>query len=220
MSARSTPNARFDNPEGLAHGRRRDDGTPVTAEAIFEEAIRRDLARIPLPRRVVAGLLKLSGLSLPAAHRLARESRENWLRDFHALLDAITVPKILLWFSERAPAYRPRYHRQSTLLGKFPHLVDAAMVGALVPHVDRYVECVSARGLPQPLVSRFTGEPVTVDLRNDAKPVTGERGRTAALYAGRWSHNPYYPSPEMHADAARALAPACRALLRTPAAAP
>lgn len=204
MSGRSISNSRFQNDEGLAHGRRRDTGEATTAEAIFDEVIKGELARLPLPPRLARGVVKVTGLPLPAARRLVREARANWLRDFRALLATITVPKVLFWFSERRPTYTPRYHRQGALLGKYPHLVDASMLAALRPHVGDVVECVSSRGLPQPLVDRFTGEPTTVDLGRDLKPVEGADA-SAPLYSGVWPSNMYYPSPEMHEDAAAAL---------------
>lgn len=212
MSGRSTSNSRFQNDEGLAHGRRRDTGQATTAEAIFDEAIKGELARFPLPARLSRGVVKLTGLPLPAARRLVYEARANWLRDFRALLAAIEVPTVLFWFSERRPAYTPRYHRQGALLGKFPHLVNASMLAALRPHVGDVVECVSSRGLPQPLVSRFTGERTTVDLGRDLKPVEGGDTSTP-IYSGVWHSNMYYPSPEMHEDAAAALEPIGRALV-------
>src|SRR5437773_8852640 len=51
-------------------------------------------------------------------------------------------------------------------------------------------ECVSSRGIPQPLISRFTGTPTTIEGRRDLN--------------ARWDgSNAYYPSPEMHLDAAQ-----------------
>jgi len=212
MSARSSTNSEFDNADGLAHGRLRT-GEPTTAEAVFDEAIRRDVERVPLPRRATVGLVKRLALALPTARRLATESRQRWLADYQRLLAAITVPKILFWFSERAPAYRPRYHNRPSLLGKFPHLVDEVQMKALQPSATDYVECVSTRGMPQPLVSRFTGEPVAIDLDADKKPLADGSGRTASLYQGVWRANAYYPSPEMHAEAAAALETTCREIM-------
>lgn len=215
MSARSTSNSWFTNPEGLAHGWSRGN-EPTTAEAVFDDAIRADLARLPLPSRLTVGLIKRLGLPLPTVRRLVNESRKRWAQDCLALLDAITVPKIVLWFSERAPDYAPRYHRRSAVLGKFPHLVDRTTLARVVAAADRYVECVSTRGMPQPLVSRFTGEPVAVDLEADKKPLADGSGQSASLYKGVWWTNGYYPSPEMHQDAAAALEPACREAMGEP----
>lgn len=212
MSGRSTSNSRLDNPEGLAYGRRRSDGTPATAEQVFEEAITRELARIPLlPRRAKNAVLKTLGLPLPAVQRLATESRQDWVESYKKLLGAIRVPKILFWFSARTPDYRQRYHRQGQLLGRYPQLIDAVTLNRVKPLADAYVECVSERGSPQPLVSRFTGKPVTVSLEADKKPLAGEK--TASLYQGVWHENRYYPSPEMQEDAAKSLEAPCLEIL-------
>lgn len=213
MSGRSTSNSLLDNPEGLAYGQRRSDGTPATAEQIFDEAISREMARVPLvPRKVKNAALKLSGLPLPAVRRLVEESRQDWVDSYRALLEAIRVPKVLLWFSHRAPDYPQRYHRQGPLLGQYPQLIDVATLGRIRPLADIYVESVSARGSPQPLISRFTGKPTTVSLDADKKPLGDGKG--ASLYKGVWAENKYYPSPEMQEDAAAALEATCRGILQ------
>ena len=213
MSGRSTSNSLLDNPEGLAYGRRRSDGTPATAERIFDDAIAHELARIPLmPRRAKNAILKKLRLPLPAVRRLVEESRQNWCESYRALLDAITTPTILFWFSTRTPDYRPSYHRQGPLFGKYPQLIDTATLDQVKPLADTYVECVSTRGSPQPLFSRFTGKPATVSLEADTKPLSGGEG--ASLYQGVWRDNRYYPSPEMQMDAAGLLEVPCRDILR------
>lgn len=216
MSARSTGNSLLRNDDGLGYGRRRSDGKIMTAEALFSDLLERELKRIPLrnewlKKKVVA----YSHLPFPAVRKVVQESRANWMRDTKALLEAITVPKIFVWFSKRSPAYVPRYHRTSALFGPFPQMVNANMMRRVTPHADRYVECVSDRGSPQPLRSRFTGEPVTVDLKTDRKHRAVEMGAEEPLYTGSWDANAYYPSPEMHEDAAEMLEPVCRALIST-----
>ena len=79
------------------------------------------------------------------------------------------------------------------MFGEYPHLVNRAMVEQIKPLADDYVHCVSARGFPQRLVSRFTGEAASVKHRTDL--------------GGTWEgFDLYYPSPEMHLDAAETLA--------------
>lgn len=213
MSGRSTSNSLLANPQGLAYGSRRSDGAPATAEEVFEQAIMRDLARIPLlPRRATKAAVKVLGIPLPAVRRLAEESRNDWIGSYQALFSIITVPKVLFWFSARTPDYRPRYHRHRSLFGKYPHLIDAATLGRIKPFADAYVECVSERGSPQPLVSRFTGKPAAVSLQADKKPLAG--GGATSLYRGVWRANAYYPSPEMQEDAASALEAPCRMILQ------
>jgi hypothetical protein len=82
------------------------------------------------------------------------------------------------------------------MFGEFPQLVDERMVDDLRRHVDGYASCVTSRGSPQPLFDKDTGEPVQV---RPADAGTGEDP------SATWTHNLYYPSPEMHEDAARAL---------------
>jgi hypothetical protein len=76
------------------------------------------------------------------------------------------------------------------------------MVAGLTPRCDAYVECVTRRGLPQRLVDR-EGKPTTV---MHSYNLLNPEVRTE-------THNNYYPSPEMHEDAANALEPICRRLL-------
>ncbi len=214
MSGRSTSNSAFDNPHGLAVGRRASDGRPMAAEDVFRELLTGSQRSVPLiPRRVLQTTLRATRLPIPSVRRVVEESRRQWVSDMSRLLDRLTVPTVLLWFSERRPAYRPRYHTTSALLGDFPHLVDDAMIASVRERADHYVEVVTNRGRPHRLVSRFTGEPTTVDLSDDRKELEPGEGERTSLYAGTWDENVYYPTPEMHRDAATALAPTCRRLL-------
>lgn len=132
---------------------------------------------------------------------LIAETRENYLAEYDSLLGLIKVPVILFWFSERGTDYA-EFYRQGIgrsaggFLGKFPQLVNTAVIDRLRAKVDHYAECVTSRGLPQPTRSRFTGEIVDLGV--------------APRYPG---HNNYYPSPEMHEDAAAALLPVVRRVL-------
>ena len=83
------------------------------------------------------------------------------------------------------------------LLEPFPQLVEGASIDTVAAQCDRYVECTSVRNHKHLLTSRFTGEPVEVD-----NSVLDPRMQT------RWKRNWYYPSPEMHEDAAANLLPA------------
>jgi hypothetical protein len=83
------------------------------------------------------------------------------------------------------------------MFGEFPRLVDDRIIDAVREHVDAYVACVTSRGSPQLLVSRFTGQPM----------VGHREGKTA------WTHNACYPSPEMHEDTEAGLENACRCCL-------
>jgi hypothetical protein len=157
--------------------------------------------RQPLRAEEAWGELLAAG-ELEAVRVLVDETRANWVESFAQLLDAIEVPRILFWFSNRPPDYEESYTDLHALFGEFPQLVTRAMVEQIRSRSDDYVECVSTRGVPQLLVSRFTGEPVTV---TDQVWFPDQ----AALRTVEQPVNSYYPSPEMHADAADALMAAC-----------
>jgi len=133
-----------------------------------------------------------------AVRSLVEETRRNWVQTFSRLLDTIGVPTILFWFSRRTPEYEESYADIYALFGEFPQLVNRAMIDEIRVVSDDYVECVTERGLPQMLVSRFTGEPVRV---TDQVWSPGE----GSLGTIEQAANTYYPSPEMHEDAADAL---------------
>lgn len=126
--------------------------------------------------------------------KIVAQTRQNWVNNYIELLEDIKIPKLLFWFSERRPGYRESYNDVSSLFGQFPQLVNSKMVVQLLNHVDEYVECVSRIGLPHNLVDRFTGKPTAVE----------------DPWGGVWTKNWYYPSPEMHKEAADALEKACR----------
>ena len=137
---------------------------------------------------------------------LVAETRERYLEEFIQLLNNITVPKILLWFSKRSPDYTESYDSLFKLFGSFPHLVNRPMIETLKPHCNAYVECVSTAGLPQTLTNRQTGESVSI-----TRPRTYQNGKVY-LTASSLSKNSYYPSPKMHGEAVKYLLPVCQQL--------
>lgn len=135
--------------------------------------------------------------------KIVEETRTNYIQSMTLLLNTIKPPKVLLWFSNRAPEYQERLDGTLVdLFGMFPQFVNRPMVDSLRGNADAYVECVSNRGIPQPIVDRgfypvtFEGAPLP--------PSPPERVVTM---------NTYYPSPEMHEDAAAMLIPVCREIL-------
>jgi hypothetical protein len=177
MSGRSEDNSLFDTG-GQELLTRRSDGRQIGAQPAWEEL--------------------LASESIERVEAIVAETRDNWVDSYSALVAAIQVPTILFWFSTRSPDYEEDYSSNIyAFFGEFPQLVNRSMVERIKDLGDEYVECISGRGLPQPLVSRFTGEPVSVAHRADL--------------GGQWkAFNPYYPSPEMHVDAAAALMEVCR----------
>lgn len=120
------------------------------------------------------------------------ETRNNWVREYIELLDRITVPKILLWFSVRTPEYSAELNNVHDFFGEFPQLVNREMINLIKVSADDYIECVTDAGMPQKLISQYTGQPVTINKRAD-------------LGGNKKSYNDYYPSPEMHDVAAKII---------------
>jgi hypothetical protein len=136
------------------------------------------------------------------AREIVAETRANYVRTMTELLNSIQVPKILFWFSVRTPEYQERWQPPAHgIFAEFPQLVNRQMVDELRPYCQRYVECISRTGLPQPLPPREEAETAKLDLP--------ERLPQAELT----STNRYYPSPEMHEEAAALLDPICREML-------
>jgi len=201
MSGRSQSNSLFECG-GLELLTRRADGRELGANAAYAELLagNRMMRRGgPLGRKLARVLAR------PRVRALVAETREAWIASYRALLEALTCPTVLLWFSTRTPDYEADEGTLRGLFGEFPQLVNRAMVSEVAQMCSGYVECTSARGMPQPLLSRFTGAAVTVDPSAD---------RTDLGVGKPWTHNRYYPSPEMHEDAAEALEPVLSSLTR------
>lgn len=177
MSARNQDNSLFEGG-GWGSLRSRATGQRLRAEEAYE----------PLTASGDKDLVK----------RIVRETRDTWVASYKRLLSLLRVPTVLLWLSVRDPDYDESYDSVGEMFGHFPHLVNREMVDVVASCCDAYVLCVSARGRPQQLTSRFTGRPTRVVVP-DGPP---------------WHENAYYPTPEMHQDAATLLTPVCQKLLR------
>lgn len=201
MSARSVSNSKYES-DGTDFLVSKASGEKLSGQETFARSLEKDLGwwKFRGKRHVAKALAAVGGLS---TKKMVRENRTNYVAEYEALMDKLTVPKVLLWWSQRPPAYTEHYDRVQALFSAYPQLVNQPMVDAIKPKAARYVESVTSRGMPQRLISRFTGEPTTVrdsDARSDldSEPMT---------------HNHYYPSPEMHEDVADALGPVCKELL-------
>ena len=143
------------------------------------------------------------------------ESRASWLATMRKLVDAITVPVVFFWFSRREPDYAidwPAVREQKRerdqgmftghfidgLSGDFPHYVDGPSARAAAAMCGAQASCLSRRGMGALLINRHTGKPI------DGADYAGSGPEFQALREGR---NLYYPSAEMHCDAADALLP-------------
>lgn len=146
------------------------------------------------------------------------ETRASWLKTMQNLVDAITVPVVFFWFSRREPDYKIDWasvreqkmrrergeftgHFIDGLSGDFPHYVDGPTARSAAAICDAEATCLSRRGMGAPLINRRTGKPI------DPTDYMGAGPEFQALSEGR---NLYYPSAEMHVDAADALFPVVR----------
>lgn len=180
FSGRSEGNSQFDNSEsGDLFGTRLADGKRIRFEDFLSELV--------------------ANSSAETVKDVIAETRENYVKHTLQLLEHIHRPKILLWISNRTPAYQPDYSSSWGILGSFPQLVDDKMIEQIRAKADAYVECSSNAGLPQKL---WPGD----------QPVDG------TMVENGFVVNYYYPSPEMHIRAAELLAPVCQPLMTNVAA--
>lgn len=201
MSGRSESNARYAADGYVEFVRDRQTGETVTSSEAWH--------------RIVAD-------GLEAAEQRLAESRQSWIASSLGLLERLRVPVVFFWYSRREPDYaidrdaiRAQLARRAAgertsffvdgLVGDFPQLIDAQTMRAVADRCAAYAECLSSRGMNQPLVNRFTGEPFAP--LQDVDPGDGR-----PEYGIDYSRNVYYPSAEMHEDAAAALLPVIRGL--------
>lgn len=202
MSGRSQSNSLFDC-DGLELLTRRSDGKKLGANEAYEKMVAGNptLASLP-PKRLFRPLARI--LASSRTKSVVAETRRNWLRNQLELIEKITVPTVFLWISKRTPEYPEGFKTVNGFFSEFPQMINRPLVDEVAKKVDHYAEVVSSRGSPQPLFSRFTGEATTVDPANDRKDLG--KGKP-------WTHNGYYPSPEMQEDAAEKLLPICKGLV-------
>jgi hypothetical protein len=198
MSARSQSNSYYDCG-GLEYVTLRDTGEKLGAAEAFDRLLS---GPYPMGGKIGRKLSRL--VARPRVRALVTEIRRAWTDSLEALIDEIEVPTVMLWMSKRTPLYQESYTNSLRLHGAFPQLVTPEMLVGAQQKVAAYVESVSARGSPQPLISRFTGQPTTVETANDRPDLAGK-----PLKANR-----YYPSPEMQQDAATALLGQCAILAK------
>jgi hypothetical protein len=202
MSGRSESNSLFES-DGLALMTRRSDGVKLSADDAYKQVLEGNYIwqKFTIGQKYIRVAARIYGAI--RAVQIVAETRNNWVNNYRNLLKQIEVPKILFWFSKRYPDYQTKYNNISNLFNAYPQMVNQKMIEQIKDLSDEYVECVSDRGTPQRLISRFTGKPTKI---NSGVPLQEFGGKM-------WTHNSYYPSPEMHEDAAESLKPACLKLL-------
>ena len=125
--------------------------------------------------------------------KIVVETQQNWVASYGQLLDGITVPTVLHWFSQSRPRKMNDFSTFHRLIGHFPQLVLQQMVDKVATRTTSYVETVSQQGMPQPLWKASAA-------------IDGTELHDGMLY------NNYYPTPQMHSSAAETLASVCRKL--------
>lgn len=126
------------------------------------------------------------------------QSRASWERHMVALIDRITVPIIHFWFAPK-PLEAPINTGLTTVSGiidEFPQFITGDNLGYLTD-ANPLVTCLSNRQMEFDLRSRYTGKVIEVDYKT--------MDRTGTTSAFRETRNFYYPSPQMHWDAAAEL---------------
>ena len=139
----------------------------------------------------------------PNLERYVAESQANWIEQYEQLLRQIHVPVIFFYFSVKQKGTDPPMDAKdaNALLEPFPQLIRETSIDTIAKQCDDLIECTSTRNHGHFLTSRFSGEPVEVD-----NSVLDPRMTV------KWKRNWYYPSPEMHEDAAASLLPAAKGL--------
>jgi len=206
MSGRSESNSVYDSG-GLEYITRRADGQKLSAQQAWADLLAQEPPPAFLPPPAGKALRMFVGP--PHVREILAETRANWIANNRELMDRLTVPVVFFYFSRRAPDLHKtgkfawwwqRYDSENAMFGDYPQLVNQAMIDATARKAQDYVHCHSRRGSPQPLIDRFTGGPARIDNSADRKDLSVET----------YSENDYYPSPEMHEDAADLLEPVLR----------
>ncbi|HPE47616.1 MAG TPA: DUF6473 family protein [Hyphomonas sp.] len=209
MSGRSESNGAFDSG-GLEYLIRRDTGERVSSDDAYADLLSQHALPESMPPKMRKAIRMFHGP--PPVKALVEETLDNWVESYEALLDAIKKPVVLAWISTRSPRLHKsarmvwwwrRYDSVQAMFGAFPQLIGQRQVSQIASRCASYVECVSERGFPQLLVSRFTGDPTPVDCSKD---------RPDFQYIS--PYNSYYPSPEMQEDLAAQLAPVCQQMMK------
>ena len=65
------------------------------------------------------------------------ELRANWMCEMTELLNAITAPKILMWFSKRSPELPDDFSSYRQVSGVFPQFINREMVDSVRPGIAK-----------------------------------------------------------------------------------
>jgi len=158
---------------------------------------RRDLPNDPLCHWDAAWDRALEDYGSEFISNLVEEARANYIAQMKMLMHSIKVPKVLLWFAKRKPEYEDDFSFTDGFFKGFPQMINERVMTELRPHCENNIEIVSRRGVPQKLFNRFDGKIFEI----------------ANVPEERKTINNYYPTPEMHQDAADGLRPVLEQLI-------
>ncbi|PSB37685.1 DUF6473 family protein [Aphanothece minutissima] len=202
MSGRSINNSVFFCGLGASKGHRLPDGQPMRSEQVWSDLFLGGDKRGDDPEFI---------------EKLIEENSRAYVEKMVQLLNKISVPKILFWFSERAPeSYRfPSRQRLEELrfsrtpqgrlsakvlykLGMWDRSPKPSLLGKF-PHLVTEPMLKMIRPFADAFVECSTAAGMPQPLLNSQGIIV--------------DYNRYYPSPEMHQKAAEALLPSCQAML-------
>ena len=178
MTARDEPNERFEP-------------TPVAS-------IMKDLKRGDIVGSGDAWQRVMNEEPENAAQYVA-QSRANWEKHMAELISKITVPIIHFWFSPKPLDSKIDTSRTTVggIIDTFPQFINGENLSYIDEKENPLVTCFSDRDMEFDLRSRYTGKVVEVDYA-----VLDRSGKMPSFKENR---NFYYPSPQMHWDAAITL---------------
>jgi hypothetical protein len=127
--------------------------------------------------------------------RLIEQSRKTWHRELGELITRIEVPILFFWFSPKRLDQRIDITKTNVIniIDVFPQFITGEDLHFIKSTGHPLAVCHSARSMEFPLRSKRTGKVVEVSYDGFSEREWKE------------THNIYYPSPEMHWDAAESL---------------
>ncbi len=142
------------------------------------------------------------GHGAEALEGLVKESRQTWAQSMIEIATRANGRSVLLWMSERPPAYTLNNNSLFGIFERFPQLIDEECLGEIKRAYSHYVEVVVPNREPAPTISFFS---------NTVLPVIfgGSRYEEQQLQTS----DSYYPTEKMHESVAEKLIPLLRTVL-------
>jgi len=130
-----------------------------------------------------------------------KQCQDQWEADLEELISKIKVPLIHFWFSTKQLDERidPSHETVEGIVDIYPQFITGDNLGPITRIGQPLVTCTSNRNQVFTLRSRYTGKPVEIDYAS-----------LPGVPSHKETENIYYPSPQMHWDAAITLGAAIR----------